>query len=130
PCTSLLSSSDRLAAPVNDMTRRNSLRRRPSRRPRYACPAFFRPAGQHDLVFDGAPPATDEAGTGAAEQRGHGHVTGVGQRGETADSFLAGAVGQRSQELGAQSPALPVIDDGDRDLSCLRVAGIADITGD
>jgi len=25
---------------------------------------------------------------------------------------------------------LPVIDDGDRDLSCLRVAGIPDIAGD
>src|SRR5438034_18002 len=61
------------------------------------------PAGQCDLVVDGAPPATDDAGAGVAEQSGHGHVTGVGQGGETADAFLAGAVGQPGQQLGAQS---------------------------
>jgi hypothetical protein len=40
-------------------------------------------------------------GAGFPEQSGHGHVTRVGQGGEAADSFLAGTVGQLSQQLGA-----------------------------
>ena len=63
-------------------------------------------------------------GADVPKPSGHGLVLGVGQGGEAADSFLAGAVGQPGQQLGGQSPALPVIDDGDRDLSRLRVAGI------
>ena len=125
----------RTSAPARRTGRRNSLRRRLPRRPRYAGLARCLPAGcladQRDLVFDGAPPAADQAGADVAEQSGHGRVSGVGQGGEAADSFLAGAVRQLSQQLGAQSPALPVIDDGDRDiLSRLRVVGIADIAGD
>src|SRR6185437_6907939 len=43
---------------------------------------------------------------------------------------LAGPVGQPDQKLGAQSAALPVVGDGDRDLGGLRVVSIPDITGD
>ena len=83
-----------------------------------------------DLVLHGAVLAADEVGAGAAEQRGHGRVVGRDQRGEAVDAFGAGAAGQLGQQFGAQPAALPVVGDGDGDLGCLRVAGVADVAGD
>jgi hypothetical protein len=46
------------------------------------------------------------------------------------DALGAGAPGQLGQQLGAQAAALPVVGDGDGDLSGVRVEGVADVAGD
>jgi hypothetical protein len=51
-------------------------------------------------------------------------------RGEAADACRAGTLRQLSHQFGAEPPALPVIDDGDRDLGGLRVVGVPDVAGD
>jgi len=85
---------------------------------------------QGDLVFHSARPVADKLGVHVLQQGGHRRVVGGDQRGETADAFLTGTVGQLSQQFGAQSPALPVVDDGDGDLGGLGVFGVPDIAGD
>src|SRR5215472_12210616 len=85
---------------------------------------------QRDLVLDGAGTAAGKAGAHVPQQGGYRHVVIGDQRGEAVDAFGAGPGGQPGQQFGAQSTALPVVDDGDGDLGGVRVVGIADVAGD
>src|SRR6266516_618087 len=88
------------------------------------------PRRQCDLVLHGACPAADEFGVPVPQQRCNRRIVGGGQGGEAVDAFAAGTACQLSQQLGAQSPALPVVDDGDGDLGGLWVFSVADVAGD
>ncbi len=79
---------------------------------------------QCDLVFHRAGTAAGQAGAQLPRQPGYRDVLRGGQRGEAVDAGLPGPVGQPGEQLGAQSPALPVVHDGDGDLGGLRVVGV------
>jgi hypothetical protein len=84
---------------------------------------------QCDLVLLDAWLAPDKVGAYVAQEPGHCHVLARDQRGEAANAFGPGTVRQLAQQLGAQSAALPVIDDSDGDFSGLRVFGVPDVAG-
>jgi hypothetical protein len=90
------------------------------------------PGRQCDLVFDGAGLVMSGSDVGAdvSQQPDHGRVVSRDQRGEAPYALLAGAVSQLTQQLGAQSPALPVIDDGDGNFGSLRVFVVPDVASD
>jgi len=64
------------------------------------------------------------------QQPDHGGIAGRHQGGEVTDTFLAGAIGKPAQQLGSESSALPVIDDGDGDFCSLGVFGVPDVASD
>jgi len=72
----------------------------------------------------------DKVGPDVAQQSGHRRIAGRDQRGGAADAFGAGTLRQLSHQFGAEPPALPVVDDGNRDFGGLRVVGVADVAGD
>ena len=77
------------------------------------------PSGwQGDLVFDGAGLAFDGSNANVAvlQEPEHGLVVGRYQGGEASDSFMAGAISEPVPQLGAESLALPLVDDGDGNL--------------
>src|SRR5262249_60101680 len=80
--------------------------------------------------LDRAGTAADKAGVHVPQQTGHRGVVIGDQSGEAVDAFGSGAAGQPGQQLGAQSAALPVVDDGDGDLGGVRVVGVPDVAGD
>ena len=53
---------------------------------------------------------------------------GLGPR--TLAARLEGTIRQLGQQLSAQTPALPVVNDGHGDLGCVPVLGIPDVAGD
>ena len=57
----------------------------------------------------------------------HACIVGGDQRGEVADALLPGPISQPVQQLGAEPPALPFVDDGDGNLGSLRVFGMPDV---
>ena len=89
------------------------------------------PRRQFDLVFDGAGLAMGGTDVGAdvSQQSDHGRIVGRGQRGEAADAFLAGAVSELTEQLGPESPALPVVDDSDGNFGSLWVSRVSHFWG-
>jgi hypothetical protein len=71
--------------------------------------------------------AAQDACAHAPQQAGHRRVVLQGQRGEPADTFVPGPVGQPGQQFRAKATALPGVDDRDGDVGGLRVCGIPDV---
>jgi hypothetical protein len=87
---------------------------------------------QGDTVFDGAGVPIDDTNVDTVFQKqcDHARVVVRNQCGEVAYAFLTGTINKPFQELDAQSPALPVIDDGDGDFGALWVLGVPDEASD
>lgn len=91
----------------------------------------FSPGGEGELVLDGARPAVrlTQLAAELVQDLDHRVVVGIDQRAEPADALLGRAVHDAVQQLGAQPPALPLVDDRDGDLGELGVIGVTDVTG-
>jgi len=87
---------------------------------------------QGDLVLDRAGLAVDDTNVDAVflKQCDHACVVVRNQCGEVADAFLTGTISKPFQQLDAQSPALPLIDDGDSNFGSLWVLGVPDVASD
>jgi hypothetical protein len=94
----------------------------------FACP---RP-GLCDLVLLRAGIARHEPdiGTQLSQQSGHRRVVGRNQRGEAADAFLVGPVGQLREQLPTPPAILPRVEDGHRNVGGLRIFGMPDVARD
>ncbi len=87
--------------------------------------------GNCDLIFDGAGPALGSANVAdISQQSGDAHIVGRNKRRETANAFSAGTISQPIQQFGAESAALPVVNDDDGNFGGFRIAGLTDVASD